>query len=720
MTQATAQTRRAEQRAMPLQTRLVPVAKVDAEARTFDTVWTTGARVRRFDWVTWQYYLEELSLDPTHIRMTRMENGAPVLNTHQQYDLEHVLGVVQRAWMEAGEGWSSNLFSDRDDQINAYWRDVTKGIIRNVSVGYIVHRYEKTDPDQEGGLPIWRAIDWEPAEISLVPVGADVFSGVRSLSDPAAPRNPDEVLAAMARAVGQRTFPCEILASVPAPAGAGAGLGRSEFSPTAAPGAVSQPSRKEPPMDESQEVQARGAAAANPAPGAVSSTPAAATADQVRAEERTRISGVRHAVSLARKATPGLQLDDAFENGLVERGVTVDEARREIFQRLESFSAASAPQRSAAAIETQRDEQEQRRIDMGAALSHRAAPASGALPDSARRYRGYTLFELARRSLEEQGVRTEGMSRNELVSLAMGNSDAQGFRSLHHTSDFSIALANTVQRSLRNGYTGAPRSFTQWARRGSISDFRPVTRVAMAASLALEKVNQSGEFKRGKMVDGGEAIQLATYGKVVGVSRQVVINDDLDFLARLPQMYGRAAADLESDTVYAILKSNPDMADGTALFHANHKNLGTAGVIGETALSEARKMLRLQVDPANPKSPLNLTGSFIIVGATKETEAQKMLAAIVVASSAANTNVFNGSYGIVVEPRLDATNPNEWFLAADPSQIDTIEYAYLEGEDGLYTETRMGFDVDGLEVKARLDFAAKAVDWRGLVKNPGA
>jgi hypothetical protein len=74
----------------------------------------------------------------------------------------------------------------------------------------------------------------------------------------------------------------------------------------------------------------------------------------------------------------------------------------------------------------------------------------------------------------------------------------------------------------------------------------------------------------------------------------------------------------------------------------------------------------------------------------------------------------------VVEPRLDASNPNEWFLAADSSQIDTVEYAYLEGEQGLYTEQRMGFDVDGLEVKARLDFAAKAIDHRGIWKNPGA
>ena len=52
--------------------------------------------------------------------------------------------------------------------------------------------------------------------------------------------------------------------------------------------------------------------------------------------------------------------------------------------------------------------------------------------------------------------------------------------------------------------------------------------------------------------------------------------------------------------------------------------------------------------------------------------------------------------------------------------IDTIEYAYLDGQDGVFTETRMGFEVDGMEVKARHDFGAKAIDHRGFYKNPGA
>ena len=77
------------------------------------------------------------------------------------------------------------------------------------------------------------------------------------------------------------------------------------------------------------------------------------------------------------------------------------------------------------------------------------------------------------------------------------------------------------------------------------------------------------------------------------------------------------------------------------------------------------------------------------------------------------------SLRLVVEPRITGL---DWYLAADPAQVDTIEYAYLEGapSGGPLLETREGWDIDGQEYKAREDFGVAAIDYRGLVKNPGA
>ena len=89
-------------------------------------------------------------------------------------------------------------------------------------------------------------------------------------------------------------------------------------------------------------------------------------------------------------------------------------------------------------------------------------------------------------------------------------------------------------------------------------------------------------------------------------------------------------------------------------------------------------------------------------------------------NAVAGVNAFANRLEPIEEARLiPAAGPDPWFLAADPSRIDTIEFAYLEGQQGVYTETRSGFEVDGIEIKARLDFGAKAIDWRGLFRNAG-
>jgi len=74
----------------------------------------------------------------------------------------------------------------------------------------------------------------------------------------------------------------------------------------------------------------------------------------------------------------------------------------------------------------------------------------------------------------------------------------------------------------------------------------------------------------------------------------------------------------------------------------------------------------------------------------------------------------------VVEPRLDDSSLTAWYLFVDPAQIDTVEYCFLEGQEGVYFETKQGFEVDGVEMKARMDFGAAAIEYRGMQKNTGA
>ncbi|HKW84093.1 MAG TPA: peptidase, partial [Burkholderiaceae bacterium] len=121
---------------------------------------------------------------------------------------------------------------------------------------------------------------------------------------------------------------------------------------------------------------------------------------------------------------------------------------------------------------------------------------------------------------------------------------------------------------------------------------------------------------------------------------------------------------------------------------------------------------------------LNLAPAYLIVPATQEQLAYQYTSSQYTPATSANINEFRSGGRTAVEPIveavLDATSTTAWYLAASTGQVDTVEYCYLQGAAGPVIESEVGFEVDGISYKCRLDFAAKAVDFRGLYKNPGA
>jgi hypothetical protein len=164
------------------------------------------------------------------------------------------------------------------------------------------------------------------------------------------------------------------------------------------------------------------------------------------------------------------------------------------------------------------------------------------------------------------------------------------------------------------------------------------------------------------------------------------------------------------------------MGDGVALFHANHANLntGAGSALALTGLGAGMAAMAKQKG-LDGVTVLNVQPRYLVVPVALQLAAFQMIAPnLAPAKSADLVPDYIRALTPIAEPRLDAASTTAWYLFASPDQIDTIEYAYLEGQDGVYIETRQGFDVDGVEIKARLDFGAKAIDWRGLQKNVGA
>lgn len=450
---------------------------------------------------------------------------------------------------------------------------------------------------------------------------------------------------------------------------------------------------------------ARAAAPAGGAPATIDQTAIATAAREAVAAERTRSDDIRGLADRFGQRALGDQH--------ITRGSTVEQFRAVLMDTLATSDSEIRIMPHAQTGGGRQDETQTRRDAAMNALLHRHDPTAYPLSEPGRQYRGLTLIELARDMLEVGGTRTRGLARDEIAK-----------RAFQSTSDFTAVLEGVTNKTLRRAYEATPSTFRPWCRKVNATDFKMQNRVQLGEAPQLEKVGESGEFKRGSIKEGKEAYKIDTYGKVVSITRQVIINDDLGAFTRIPQMFGIAIATLESDIVWSIITTNGVLSDNVALFHATHANLatggGVAGAPSAATVGATRTLMRKQKG-LDGKTRITPRPAFILVPSELETATEQLFAPLVAAQQSAAVPESIRSLKPLAEPRLSDASATAWYLAADPNtgNCDTLEYAYLEGQEGAYIETRMGFDVDGMEVKCRLDFGAKAIDFRGLAKNTG-
>ncbi|MFN3890163.1 MAG: ClpP-like prohead protease/major capsid protein fusion protein [Beijerinckiaceae bacterium] len=295
----------------------------------------------------------------------------------------------------------------------------------------------------------------------------------------------------------------------------------------------------------------------------------------------------------------------------------------------------------------------------------------------------------------------------------------------HSTSDFVEILANIANKSMLKGYMEAEETFHLWTAKGVLVDFKPQKRVDLNLFPALSEVPEGAEYKSGTIGERGETIQLATYGKMFAITRQAIINDDMNAFSRVPMRMGRAAKRTVGNLAYAVLTANAAMADGVALFHADHGNLaGAAAAPSVDSLDAARAAMAKQKDPDAHATALNIRPKHFIVPVALEGKARVLMTAEKDPNASnvnsAKPNHVNGLATVVSDARLDAASSTAWYLAADANMHDTIEVAYLNGNETPMIDQQDGWKVDGVEFKVRIDAGVKAIDFRGLYKNAGA
>jgi HK97 family phage prohead protease len=410
----------------------------------------------------------------------------------------------------------------------------------------------------------------------------------------------------------------------------------------------------------------------------------AAPARPTRAEANREIRAIA--------ATAGLTRD--WADDLIDREADPEEARRAAFEAMRARTA-EAP-RATARILADHADPAVIATRAGEALFARMHPEH-TLSDAARPWAHLRLPDLARDCLRRAGV-----------SGYATMTDAAAVTRAQSTSDFPLILGDTANRELRRGYEAAPAGMMQVARQGTIRDFRPKRSVILGEGPALALKPEGAEYTFGTLDEAGEAYSLKTFGKALSITREAIVNDDLGAF-QIAARLGAAARAFMAAELAAKVEANPAMADGVAVFHADHANL-TAPAPGTILEGLAAARLAMRIQTGLSGGLIDVTPRFLVVPPALETAAEQALATIAPAT-AEDVNPFAGRLTLIVEPRL--TSATRYYIFADPARADALEYALLEGQPGPVVETETDFLTDTIRMKVRLDFGCDWIDWRG-------
>ena len=662
---------------------------VDRAARTVEVIWSTGARARNFV-PSLGLITEELDMSAQAVRMDGLGSGsAPVLNTHRRGDARDVLGRVTAARIEAGRGYATLQFSAAAD-VEPVWQRIADGTLRAVSVGYRVHRYDQA-PDAATGQTIHRAVDWEPFEISVVPIPVDAAAAVRAQGEQGLPTPGLEPALPDEDHPMPETTP-EIPAATTAPQPA---------SPAATP-----------PQEIAVTITPAPTPALAPAPEPARAAPPDLDAIRAEAERAAveRITAYEPVLAGGRGLLTEARLDEMRQAAIRER-ISPEVLRGRLW---DAFTSGAARPSIPARPETSpaNDDPAQLLDAMAEALAARSMP--GYQPSGTGRhveFMGWRPSDMVGELLRARGERN--VPRNPTLIAE---------RAFHTTSDFPALLSAAANKMLLAAYTPAQPSYRQIFLRRDFRDFKPHRHLRVGDFPTLLPLNENGEIQAGTMSESQEIVLLQTFARRIRVTRPMLVNDDLGAFTDFAAAIGRRVAEFENATAYGLLNTangdGPTLITGsaavfsTATARANKASAGSALNLDGLAAGRAAIMKQKTLDGL----PIAIGASMrLLVGPNQELAARQLTVSVQ-AAQIGNANVFAGFVQPLIEPLILS---NRWYLFSDPLTAPVYVYGYLNGAEGPQVTTGPVSGVDGVEVSVLFDFGVGAIDWRGAWFNAG-
>lgn len=640
----------------------------DPVAHTVEILVSSGKRVRR-----WYGFLE-LNTSPDAIDISRVAAGqVNLFDSHNTDSIRNIAGsVIDVRFGNQGPVAKVRFAATELGQLAEGM--ISRGELKGASPGVtFLKLHEKIG--EEDGDPIFRSNKWMLNELSLTGIPADGAAGTLSVERPGT----------MAAQAPQQE-----------------GTKMAEKIETAA---------------------ATTTAATTPDPEALR-----AHGTETLTKERLRVKTIRELTK-----TAGLPVE--VGDKLIDDGVESAHVGNKLIDELAARGAQ--PGRVAGQVGTDHTNPEELRERMSDALSLRGMHRAGvSTPEMLDKYIEKPRRDAAREFMQIGPLEMfADLARARGAKIPMRQTRDQLFERCREqfslsTSDFPLLLASAANKILLPAYNLATPTFKRFFGLKTFNDFKAHNFLRAGDFPDLLTKGETGEFKYGALSESRQQVTAVEYGRILRISRQILINDDLGAFADIPAMAGRRVAVFENTLAFKqfTLNSNngPQITEpnasgvqtATNMFdastHANYTSSGTAISVASLGVGWAAMQKQKSMDGL----VLNLAPAFLLVPPDQATLARQYASSTYAPNQPSAINPFAG----LVEPLSDAnlTSTTAWYLFATPAMCECLVYGYLSGQEGPRFAVQQGFTSEGVDLRIGLDMGVGGVDWRGAYKNAGA
>lgn len=293
------------------------------------------------------------------------------------------------------------------------------------------------------------------------------------------------------------------------------------------------------------------------------------------------------------------------------------------------------------------------------------------------------------------------------------------------TISLSSILGNVLRKAISDNFNAIDQSWRSFAAVRPVNDFKQISSYALTGDLDYKFVGPTAEIKHGDLSETTYTNKADTYARMVALTRQDIINDDLGALMAVPRRLGRGGATKLNSVFWTAFLNN------STFFTSGNSNVSTGGgsALGTTGLKAAEVVFMNQTDPDG--HPIGIMPSVLLVPPTLKRTAMELMNSSLVVNGGTNTtipsgNTFMGNYRVVSSPYMENSSYTgystaAWYLLSDPMDLATIEVCFLNGRDTPTVETAdADFNVLGVQMRGYHDFGVSLQEYRGGVRSAGS